>query len=312
MRPLTQLLFFLVLLLGLFRARWPYRTNPRICEEVGYKLSPALLSALYRPFQTAEIDAARHDAGLGKAAKHQQPLAIWLVGPSAAGKSYLAREVALDLGVGVLPSNGVDAVLLDGSSFRQRHTGYQAVIEDGRRLNCVWQEAYPAMRARLQRQKAQFLHLAARQKLNVLIPHTCDYLSECAPLLYLLRRHGYTNHVIMVLGDRKVIQQRGMLRARATGKRYAPEEWDESVSHGFDMITLATGYAEFVWTTPKTKWLVRRGRPEDVFTAAANLGIATPCIERSCELTAPYNQSIKRTWQVDAAARKTSFHRLAV
>ena len=80
------------------------------------------------------------------------------------------------------------------------------------------------------------------------------------------------NHVIMVLGDRRVVELRGLIRARSSGKRYAPEEWDITVSAGFEMIAMATGYAELVWTTPKTRWIVRRGKPSDVLFEASEHG----------------------------------------
>ena len=299
MRSATQLLLCVLLLFVFFWAtRGRLSGRPKICEELGYKLSPTLQSALYRPFQLAELDSAQREAGLSQATEQQQPLAIWLVGPSAAGKSYLARKGATDLGVRVLPSQSLDAVLLDGNAFRNWHGGYQAVIQEGHRLQCVWQEAYPAMRFRLQQQKTRLLHKAARQRLNIIIPHTCDYLSECAPLLYFLRRRGYVNHVIMVLGDRETIQQRGRIRAQATGKRYAPEEWDESVSNGFKMVALATGYAEFAWTTPRTKWLVKRGLPIDVFNAATSFGITAPGVARIRRSPLLENESMPKKFRV--------------
>lgn len=219
MRRTAQLLCPSTVILAFVWVRWQRSANPQECEEIGHKLSPFLMSALYRPFRAAEVDAARWEAGLGQATRQQQPVAVWLVGPSAAGKSYLTHDVAKGFGIAFLPTDEPNAVLLDGSSFRNWHSGYQAVIQEGRRLHCVWRAAYPAMRSRLRHEKSRLLRRATRDRLNVLIPHTCDYLSECAPLLYFLHRRGYTNHVVMVLGDREIIRKRGLRRARTTGKK---------------------------------------------------------------------------------------------
>ena len=293
MRRTAHLLCPSTLILAFFWVRWQRSANPQECEEIGHKLSPFLMSALYRPFRAAEVDAARWEAGLGQATRQQQPVAVWLVGPSAAGKSYLTHDVAKGFGIAFLPTDEPNAVLLDGSSFRNWHSGYQAVIQEGRRLHCVWRAAYPAMRSRLRHEKSRLLRRATRDRLNVLIPHTCDYLSECAPLLYFLRRRGYTNHVVMVLGDREIIRKRGLRRARTTGKRYAPEEWNESVSNGLHMIALATGHAELVWTTPHTRWIVKKGQPQDVFRAAAARGIPEPLSQRIVKLDA---RGVARMW----------------
>lgn len=248
-----------------------FASAPRVCEDLGYELPGSLLSGLRRSFDQEEIRRAQLEAGLGIATRQQKPMAVWLVGPSAAGKSFNAKDVALDLGIDI-GVGGTDAVMVDGHMFRSSHGGYQAVVREGYRLRCVWRQAYPSLRAQLRKQKERLLREAARRRLNVIIPHTCYDLSECVSWLRSLQRHGYKNHVIMVLGDRHVVELRGLVRARSTGKRYAPEEWDVAVSSALEMIALADGYAELLWTTPKTRWIVKHGKPSDVLTEASEHG----------------------------------------
>ena len=265
-------LFGVILILSglvlLVKHRLQFSLRSRVCEDLGYELSAELRRALHRSFHRDEIRLAQKRAGLGVATQQQSPTAIWLVGPSAAGKSFMAKDVALDLGIPPL-GDGTDAVLVDGQTFRSAHGGYQEVVSEGYKLHCVWRQAYPALRQELEKHKQRLLQEAARRKLNVIIPHTCYLLSECAAWLQNLDRHGYKNHVVMVLGDRHLVERRGMARAHLSGKRYAPEEWKATVQSGFDMIALATGYAEFVWTTPRTRWLVRKGTPHDVLHEAS-------------------------------------------
>ena len=264
---LSKALVGLVLLAGLLLLVKPRRapSHPRICEDLGYELPGTLHWGLRRAFQRDEVRRAQKDAGLDTATSRQKPVAVWLVGPSAAGKSFMATSAALGLGVAPM-RDGTDAVLVDGRMFRDAHEGYQAVRREGDRLRCVWREAYPALREQLQKQKQRLLHEAARRKQNLIIPHTCYALSECVSWLKSLKRHGYTNHVVMVIGDRNVVQKRGQARAQSSGKRYAPEEWDIAVASGRKMVSLATGYAELVWTTPRTSWIVSKGNASDVIS----------------------------------------------
>ncbi|CAJ1337428.1 unnamed protein product [Effrenium voratum] len=273
LRSLSVLGTLALLGLGLWATR-NWRHPSPVCEDLGYELPESLYGGLHRPFHADEIRVGQKAAGLARASKaRKQPLAVWLVGPSAAGKSFMAQEVAMKLGVGFGEGGEADAVLVDGSGFRKVHQGYQAVVREGHRLNCIWRQAYPALQEQVQKQKLTLLHRAAHQKQNVIIPHTCDLLSYCAPWLHALQSQGYTNHVVLVIGDRRVIQHRGMIRARATGKRYAPGLWEASVRNALEMVALATGYAELVWTTPRTRWLVRKGRPEEVLLEAEEYGL---------------------------------------
>ncbi|CAK9035577.1 unnamed protein product [Durusdinium trenchii] len=270
-------IFILFILSGLVlllrqKLRRALQKGPRVCEDLGYDLPRQLRQVLHRSFHRDEIQVAQREAGLGVATRQQEPMAVWLVGPSAAGKSFMAREVAMDLGISPMNQGSTDAVLVDGHTFRSAHGGYQAVVAEGYKLQCVWRQAYPALRQQLQKQKHRLLQEAARRKLNVVIPHTCYLLSECAAWLRSLHRHGYKNHVVMVLGDRSVVESRGIARAQLSGKRYAREEWEATVSSGFEMIALATGYAELVWTTPRTRWIVKKGKPSDVLSEASERG----------------------------------------
>jgi len=170
-------------------------------------------------------------------------------------------------------ADAIDAVIVDGDAFRASHGGYQAVVRYGLTRHCTWRNAYPAIRKSLRKEKAALLRSAMRRRLNLVIPHTCQQLSDCWDTMEMLQGHGYVNHVVLVLGHPRAIRLRGLRRARATGKRYAPQEWQRSVDGGLGLVARATGLAELVWTTPRQRWLVRAGRPADVLHAVAALGI---------------------------------------
>mmetsp|Transcript_51195 Transcript_51195/g.165838 ORF Transcript_51195/g.165838 Transcript_51195/m.165838 type:complete len:327 (-) Transcript_51195:220-1200(-) len=256
-------------------------SGPRICEDLGHVLPEELQEQLRRPFSAGEAAAARQSLGLASASRHGgmwarckgPPTAVWLVRPSAAGKSSIAEEVAVRLGIPMLSDSGaIDAVTIDGEAFRARHAGFRAVVADGLAKRCTWREAYPALRPELRRQKVAWLQLAMTRRQNLLIPHTCQVRSECWSTLDALKDRGYMSHVVLVLGRRGTIQRRGLRRARRSGKRYAPQEWDLSIRNGLGLVARADGYAELVWTTPHARWLVQGGRPDDVLHATASVG----------------------------------------
>eukprot|EP00929_Paragymnodinium_shiwhaense_P082889 TRINITY_DN43903_c0_g1_i2.p1 TRINITY_DN43903_c0_g1~~TRINITY_DN43903_c0_g1_i2.p1 ORF type:complete len:178 (-),score=20.34 TRINITY_DN43903_c0_g1_i2:74-607(-) len=148
-----------------------------------------------------------------------------------------------------------DAVVIDGQAFRDIHAGYQAVVEDGRLRDCVWREAFPDLRLALRQEKGLLLQEASMRRMNLIIPHTCQAGSSCLKTMRTLRARGYVNHVVMVLGDRDTIRQRGEARARASGKRYAADEWSRSVRQALRLASEANGDNGLVWTTSWT------GRP---------------------------------------------------
>lgn len=229
---------------------------PVLCEDRGFSLPHALEERLRAPFEASELERGFARAALTAAtpaAPGRSPIAVWLVGPAAAGKSTVGGHFALELGVpartdalGFEP----DAVQVDGELLRLEHSGYQAVVQDGFARGCVWREAYPAIREQLRSGKDNLLQQAVRRRQHVVIPHTCQRLErDCLGMLRALKRAGYVNHVVTVEGDRAEIQQRGEQRAQALGKRYAPEEYEQSLRSFEPMIREANGQVIRVWNT---------------------------------------------------------------
>lgn len=261
--------------------------GPPQCEDLGHTLPESLQEGLTRRFQLGEINKARQSSGLHGAQSHPQhwlirggvgPQAVWLVGPSGTGKSSLVEQVAREHGIGPIRPTmtstnakfNIDAVVVDGDFFRKSHRGYQAVVKDGFVKNCTWRTAYNALRGKLQKQKAALLHAAVHRRLNVVIPSTCLRLAKCKRDLLRLQQAGYENHMILVLGEPRLIIQRGLQRAQATGKRYEPQEWDKSLTNSLRMVALVDS-ADFFWTTPSGGALlsvVATGDPHDVLQEA--------------------------------------------
>jgi len=203
-----------------------------------------------RPFEAMTFSAEERFAAWSAAGKddatgvHEHPVALWIIGPSAVGKSTVAEEVGPDFGVmpkrvpPADPNNGcaLDAVLVDGEFFRRVHSEYQAWAKSK-----DWYEAYPTLKPVINNEKAEMLKASALERKHVVIPQTCLNLASCLNTQAELRRLGYTNHVLAVTAPREEVARRGRAREAEEGKRYAPSEYDHSIAAFGPMIAACNG-----------------------------------------------------------------------
>lgn len=112
-----------------------------VCELIGYDLGESLSSEISEPFSEEELQEAYEASGFYSAQRAKKKAAMWLIGPSACGKSTLAPKAAT--------WTGMDAegyVTIDGEAFRDAHQGYQKAIMEGHQNGCVWWGAYLGIR----------------------------------------------------------------------------------------------------------------------------------------------------------------------
>lgn len=188
---------------------------------------------------------------------HARPIALWIIGPSAVGKSTLAFDVAADFGIpacalsaqgdGAGGASGStarapDGVLVDGESFREAWGAYQEWAKSP-----DWVRAYPSLKQAINRAKTQMLREAARQRKHLIMPHTCMDLGDCISTIGELTDAGYMNHVLAVAAPRNEVADRGKSREEKVHKRYAPGEFEHSIAAFGPMIAAANGRYEVVF-----------------------------------------------------------------
>jgi len=219
-------------------------------SQVGHLASgPAEGAAADRPpipLTDDERSRAWRLAGYGTASDgHQAPVALWLIGPSAVGKSTLASAVAVDFGIsqrscegdnGESPAYGLDAVAVDGVYFRDVHAGYQEWV-----TSSEWWTAYPTYKPVINEEKQALLRAAAGRRQHLVIPHTCLNLKKCVSIMNNLKDQGYTNHVLAVYGPKGEVARRGVARERREGKRYACSEYESSIAAFGPLVKLCNG-----------------------------------------------------------------------
>jgi len=215
-----------------------------ICELLGYDLGESLIRQIGRPFTEEERGEARRESGFERARTAEQPQAIWLIGPSASGKSTLAPVSASWVGV----EDG-DYVVVDGEAFRDSHQGYQEALTYGKQRGCVWWGAYVGIRENVNGEKQRMLADSVEMSKNLVIPSTCLRKSQCVDVAQMLLSRGYLVHVVGIYGDKTEIVARGRKRAMDKGKRYDPREFSLALNQFAPMLRLCNGRYFMVCST---------------------------------------------------------------
>lgn len=219
--------------------------SDEICELTGWELEgqdffrllqqPMRKTQRRRAWQRSFFFSAR--SGL------EHPEALWIIGPSAAGKSTIARCKAKELG---LDQNGW--VLIDGEKFREEHPGFGAAKRDGHAKGCVWWAAYSELKDVFNMEKDHLMNVSKKARKNLVIPHTCLHLASCLQSIRELKAHGYICHVVGIYGERSTLMQRGKRRALEQGKRYEPREFDQSMEALEPMMGESNGMRQLIVT----------------------------------------------------------------
>lgn len=236
-----------------------------------------------------ELAAAWSMSGFDSASLgHVEPVALWIIGPSAVGKSTLACDVAPEFGIPQLPPDvaavaplprsprdcetvvQLDAVIVDGAHFRETWAYFQHQTHSE-----AWAEAYPLLKGTINKAKTQLLHAARCQRKHLVIPHTCLDLKDCLATVEELKKRGYTNHVLAVTAPFKEVTNRGRQREKLDGKRYAPSEFHHSISAFGPMIAACNGQYQLVLLVEQKIEKVRKGsavNPDPFFRTVLSSG----------------------------------------
>mmetsp|Transcript_99316 Transcript_99316/g.252249 ORF Transcript_99316/g.252249 Transcript_99316/m.252249 type:complete len:467 (-) Transcript_99316:390-1790(-) len=218
-----------------------------ICELLGYDLGEGLTAQIGRSFTAAERQNAYKACGFDGAVTSARPQAIWLIGPSASGKSTLAPSITSWVGV-----DEEGFVTVDGEPFRDCHQGYQDALSQGSQKGCVWWGAYVGIREKVNKEKQRMLNESVALRKHLVIPSTCLRKSQCVDVAQMLLDNNYVVHIVGVHGKMETIVARGQQRAREKGKRYDSREFTTALRQFGPMLELCNGRYRVVNTTPDT------------------------------------------------------------
>lgn len=173
----------------------------------------------------------------------EQPIALWILGPSSVGKSTLTVDIAPTFGIpNVLEQTGdtdgsqLDAVRVDGEFMRNAHGVWKRWV-----ATPDWRSAYPALKSTINDEKDRMCAEAVSQRKHLVIPQTALNLQKALLDLQVLFERGYTNHILAVIAPLEDCQRRGHQRELETGKRYQPSEFHRSLEAITPMIAACNG-----------------------------------------------------------------------
>ena len=113
-------------------------TTAKTFAVVKDQIPAELIPDLKRDFTADEIEDICTRANLRTAPSVDAPSALWILGPSAVGKSFITGAKATQI-FGVLQN----AVVVDGTEFREVHAGFQAVAKHGQEHSLLHADAWP-------------------------------------------------------------------------------------------------------------------------------------------------------------------------
>jgi len=137
------------------------------------------------------------------------------VAPSGGGKTTVLRTFAHRFGV-----QPDEAVLADGSIFRDFHAQYRAILGNGKANGGIWARAWPAAKGVVVSAKKRILKEASAAKKDLLISDTGSEASKLVQAIERLKEQGYAVSLCGIFADPEEILKRGIGREVVDGKKY--------------------------------------------------------------------------------------------
>mmetsp|Transcript_2311 Transcript_2311/g.4828 ORF Transcript_2311/g.4828 Transcript_2311/m.4828 type:complete len:1317 (-) Transcript_2311:48-3998(-) len=164
-------------------------------------------------FQRAAVEARLR--GPGAAESKVKPKALYIVAPSAGGKTHVMQKLAGSFGIQLQ-----QAVSIDSAVFRDCHPQYRALINNGRANHGLWYRAWPAAKGVLSKAKSRLQKEAMANKQDMLISDTGHDAGKLLKSIEDLKAQGYNVSLCGIFADPQEILARGLARELDDGKRY--------------------------------------------------------------------------------------------
>jgi len=193
-----------------------------------------LFRELDRDFTEDEKEKIFARIGLKTAPQgHARPVALWVFGPSAVGKTFLSRTRAAELF-----GNSADAVMIDGAEFREAHAGFQAVAAHGIANHVLHADAWDTLKnthadasgeGAPNQLRARIIKQALAAKQHVIIPDCATNLKRVHGLMAAVAAAGYDMHAICLWAPLNETKKRGEPRSVQEGKQWSARGYPKAI-----------------------------------------------------------------------------------
>ena len=172
---------------------------------------------LTKPFSEEERAHIFESVGLTTVERQteKRPIALWLFGPPAAGKTSVSDEVEEDY----FGATGA-AVSIDGSHVRDSHTGFQKVLKHGFDNQMIHADAWSKLKATkyVERLKEEIFHLAVKNRQHIKICDAAQKPERARKMLKSLEDADYELHAMCLWVPEVAIRSRGQHRSAESGR----------------------------------------------------------------------------------------------
>ena len=240
------------------KARSQRRVSIRLVDKsydvVTGRIPPHLLEDLKRDFTADEKEEIYARVGKRLApscSDDQRPIALWVLGPSAVGKSFITAAKAA-----ALFQSTYNAVVVDGAEFREVHAGWKAVAVHGLENGLLHADAWKLFKAvgtesggkGISGQlKQELLQAAMRDRNNLIIPDCANDLPKLQKTMRQLIDAGYEQHAVCLWAPLSETEKRGQPRSVTEGKLWSGKDYTKSTQ---SVLLVAKEFNEGMTTRP--------------------------------------------------------------
>ena len=166
-----------------------------------------------------------------------RPQALWVLGPSAAGKTRITQH-ALRRACGISMS---EAVVVDGAMVRDYHGGWQAVKNDALTQTppSIHKDAWDTFKAAKvsERAKSHIFSSAVANRQHLVVPDCIGCSDKAAAKVAKLRAAGYSITIAAMFAPKEICASRGSARALSEGKTFSSRGYETTMTNIQTLLT---------------------------------------------------------------------------
>lgn len=215
------------------------------------QIPEALRADLERDFLDEELEKILVRANKRSAPSVDKPAALWIFGPSAVGKSFITGAKAVTLFNAV-----TNAVLIDGTDFREVHAGFNAVAVHGQENGLLHADAWPIFKTKALEAKdgkptlkRRMVNESIRDRQNLIMPDCANNPNRLKALIEEVKAAGYAMHAVCLWAPLSVTRARGEERSVREGKLWTGKDYGTSTKA---LLTLAMRWLDGMRDEPES------------------------------------------------------------
>jgi hypothetical protein len=206
-------------------------------EVVKGQIPEEFLAGLKRDFtaeEKEEIYARCHKTIAPSLGPGNSPVALWVLGPSAVGKSFISAAKASSLF-----GSEYNGVILDGAEFRQVHAGFQAVAVHGMEHGLLHADCWSIFKSLGKEEGGQGISSALKQQIfqeclrdrqHLIIPDCGNQPERLYKMMQEVIDAGYHMHAVCLWAPLSETAARGEPRSVQEGKLWSGKDYEISTA----------------------------------------------------------------------------------